>query len=56
MAFFDNWRVQLASVNALTTEMEEHVEALDSLGAEAEQRFQEHKNIWQQEALAERRQ
>ena len=29
MAFFDNWRVQLASVNALTPEMEEHVEALE---------------------------
>lgn len=37
MAFFDNWRVQLASVNALTPQMEDHVNALEkaySIGSE----------------------
>ena len=37
MAFFDNWRVQLASVNALTPHMQEHVDELEraySIGSE----------------------
>lgn len=31
MAFFDNWRVQLASVNALTPQMGEHVDELEKV-------------------------
>ena len=42
MAFFDNWRVQLASVNALTQEIGEHVDELEraySIGSKTSQQM-----------------